>query len=446
MLKLLRILVITDYGIVSYQSAMINKPLHHRYYLIIHSNRVTGASSLFLSVLILFSVALITGCDSTERSPVPIDKMGQVHVPGIEDARTYWGDAAGIFRKDIEQSIEQEPPGYFLRDYSSGILRYPVLSLSGGGANGAFGAGILCGWSESGQRPLFKLVTGVSTGALIAPLAFLGSEYDDQLKAYYTEVQTEDVIKFRFFNKLVWGESIADSGPLANIIARDADRALLDKIALEHSKGRRLYIGTTDLDSQRFVIWNMGRIASSDHPDAVKLFRDIILASASVPVVFPPVYVKVEADGVQYDEMHVDGAVRTQFFSLGAFSELPQILLENIENPESIKSFGQLYIIRNGTLSPEPTHIDPKISSIAPRTISTLVKSSSINDLFRLFAFAKRDKLEFNYMAIPDNYEFRGEGLFDSDEMNRLFQLGYKMGKSDQSWINTPPGFSTDVK
>ena len=401
-------------------------------------------SSFIPKVLGWFFLTLTLSCDSAERSPVPVNKIGFAQINGIEDARTYWGDAAGIFRKDIERSIKQEPAGYFLRDYANGYFSYPVLSLSGGGANGAFGAGFLCGWSESGQRPVFKLVTGVSTGALIAPLAFLGSEYDDQLKAYYTEVQSEDVIKFRFLNKLVWGDSIADSGPLANIIAKDADQSLLDKIALEHAKGRRLYIGTTDLDSQRFVIWNMGRIASSKNPGAVKLFRDIILASASVPVVFPPVYISVEVDGIQYDEMHVDGAVRTQFFSLGAFSELPQILQANLEHPESIKTLGQLYIIRNGTLSPEPKRIEAKISSIAPRAISTLIKASSINDLFRLFAFAKRDKLEFNYTAIPDTYEFKGAGLFDSEEMNRLFQTGYKMAKSGESWKKFPPGFSSD--
>ena len=426
---------------------MRSKVIHHKDRLsawLDNAGQWIAISPSFL-FLWLIALTLTTGCDSNDRSPVPIDKIGLAHVVGIEDVRTYWGDESEIFRRDIEQSIKQEPPGYFLRDYTTGYFKYPVLSLSGGGANGAFGAGFLCGWSDSGQRPVFKMVTGVSTGALIAPLAFLGSEYDDQLKAYYTEIQSKDVIKFRFFSKLLWGESIADSGPLAKIIARDANQPLLDKIALEHSKGRRLYIGTTDLDSQRFVIWNMGRIASSDHPDAVKLFRDIILASASVPVVFPPVYVTVEVDGVQYDEMHVDGAVRTQFFSLGAFSKLPQILYENLENPELINTFGQIYIIRNGTLSPEPKHIEAKISSIAPRTISTLVKSSSINDLFRLFAFAKRDKLEFNYTAIPDTYEFKGKGLFDSDEMNRLFQLGYKMGKSDQSWIKAPPGFSTDI-
>ena len=200
-----------------------------------------------------------------------------------------------LFQKGLLESFRQEDP----RDFppqSDGTRTYPALTLSGGGANGAYGAGLLNGWSEEGSRPVFKIVTGVSTGALIAPMVFLGSEYDGKLKEFYTTISSKDIFKKKGILGIIGGNSLASTKPLAHRIAKGVDESFLQAVADAHSQGRRLYIGTTNLDSQRLVVWDMGAIASSGDKGALELFRKIMLASASIPVIFPPVYIDVEAD------------------------------------------------------------------------------------------------------------------------------------------------------
>ena len=186
------------------------------------------------------------------------------------------------------------------------------LALSGGGDEGAFGAGVLCGWTAHGDRPQFKLVTGISTGALIAPFAFLGSSYDDTLRYLYTGITSKDIFRMKSLLTVLWRDAIADTKPLAKKLDQYVDEAMLAAVAAEHKKGRRLIIGTTQLDAQRLVLWNMGAIASSGDPEAIKLFRKILLTSASIPGAFPPQYIRVEAGGKRYEEMHVDGGTTAE--------------------------------------------------------------------------------------------------------------------------------------
>ena len=181
------------------------------------------------------------------------------------------------------------------------------LAISGGGDNGAYGAGFLNGWTAAGTRPLFKVVTGVSTGALIAPFAFLGPKYDYVLERVYTTSSQADIFKKRGLIKGVTSDAMADSQPLANLIASYATRELLDEIAAEYAKGRILLVGTANLDSLEPVVWNMTAIAASQDPNALELFRRILLASASIPAAFPPVMIDVTVDGTTFQEMHVDG-------------------------------------------------------------------------------------------------------------------------------------------
>ena len=157
-------------------------------------------------------------------------------------------------------------------------------------------------------RPSFKLVTGVSTGALTAPFAFLGPAYDEKLKQVYTTITTKDIFRLRsLLAILLRPDAIALNDPLAKLTAEIVDEKMLKDVATEHLKGRRLFISTTALDAQRPVVWNMGAISASGHPNALGLFRDIMIASAAIPVAFPPIYIKVEAYGQRFDEMHVDG-------------------------------------------------------------------------------------------------------------------------------------------
>ena len=193
------------------------------------------------------------------------------------------------------------PPAYF-------------LAISGGGDNGAYGAGFLNGWTAAGTRPEFKVVTGISTGALIAPFAFLGPKYDHVLEKVYTTSSQKDIFKKRGIAAWLFGDSMADTRPLASVIESYVTRALLDEIAAEYAKGRILLVGTTNLDSLEPVIWNMTAIAASQDPRAVPLFRSILLASASIPGAFPPVMIDVNLDGAKYQEMHVDGGTIAQVF------------------------------------------------------------------------------------------------------------------------------------
>ncbi|HSO72195.1 MAG TPA: patatin-like phospholipase family protein, partial [Thermodesulfobacteriota bacterium] len=252
-----------------------------------------------------FSLILLQGCATLKpRNPLPQDLESKVQVPGIPGARAWGDEVSEVFTEFALESVKQEKAA-FGKDF----MKRPgvFLALSGGGDDGAYGAGVLCGWTAHGDRPQFKLVTGISTGALIAPFAFLGSSYDDTLRHLYTGISSQDILRKNNLLTVLWRESLADTKPLANMLDHYVDEAMLAAVAAEHKKGRRLIIGTTQLDAQRLVLWDMGAIAASGDPEAIKLFRKIMLTSASIPGAFPPQYIRVESGGNFYEEMHVDG-------------------------------------------------------------------------------------------------------------------------------------------
>jgi hypothetical protein len=393
-------------------------------------------------IFITYTVFLcVAGC-SLPRNPVPIALMSNAELVSVKGIRTYGGEFSPHFQKDVVESIRQERESDFPLQ-PDGSTSYSTLALSGGGANGAFGAGFLCGWTQAGTRPKFKLVTGISTGALIAPSAFLGSEYDGKLRKSYTTLTTRDVFNVRNVMSLLWEESFADTGPLERLIERHVDQEVLDAIGAEHAHGRRLYIGTTNLDAGRFVVWNMGAIANSGHPDALKLFRKVMLASASIPGAFPPVYFDVEAADKQYDEMHVDGATTTGVFFHGFTLDLPAARKE-VHGEKAPKPGGAIYIIRNGQIAPDPEQVRRHFAKIATRALSTLIRAQGWSDLYRVYIITKRDQVDFHYVDIPDDYVPAGKEAFDPKEMNRLFDLGFELAKSGYKWHKVPPGLEID--
>ncbi len=256
-------------------------------------------------------------CASSDalRDPVPMGFVDQATVDNLKGIR-FWGDAPpGTYRAIAEARIAQLQKQYGTSGLKGKKVAVESLSLSGGGDDGAFGAGLLVGWSESGTRPEFEIVTGISTGSMIAPMAFLGPRYDAMLKEAYTTVSSNQLVKTQVLSVVLGSaDGLADPKPLANMIARYTSQKMLEEIAAEYRKGRFLLIGTTNLDAQRPVIWDIGALANSGRPDALQLMRKIILASASVPGALPPVELKVAADGKYYDEMHVDGGVTRQVF------------------------------------------------------------------------------------------------------------------------------------
>jgi hypothetical protein len=382
-----------------------------------------------------------TSCSTLERKPVPVERMAEAEIAGMSGVRAWAGSVDPRFQRDIEESIRQEPPGLFPRTADGG-LTYKALAISGGGENGAFGAGFLKAWTETGSRPTFKIVTGISTGALTAPFAFVGPKYDRTLEEMYTGISAKDVYEERAKLAALGHESFADTAPLAALIARCVDGDLLKEVAEAHARGRRLYIGTTNLDADRLVVWNMGAIARKGGPRALDLFRQVMLASSSVPVVFPPVYIEVVADGMRYDEMHVDGGSKTQVFFHGGVLDLARAAasagVTTTFSPEAV-----LYILRNGKLSPEPEQMPRKLGKIAGRVLATMVKSAGIGDLYRMYAFTRRDGLGFAYVGIPEDYVWVSDEEFDPEEMRRLFEVGHLLGSRPDPWARTPVGFET---
>ncbi|HMR33990.1 MAG TPA: patatin-like phospholipase family protein, partial [Geminicoccus sp.] len=311
------------------------------------------------------------------------------------------------------------------------------LAISGGGENGAFGAGLLVGWTERGDRPVFKGVTGISTGALTAPFAFLGSDYDDDLRRVYTEITAADVLTPRSYFSAMMLDAAADTTPLRQTIARYFDQAMLDAIAREHDKGRILLIGTTNLDARRPIIWNVTEIAASHRPGALELLHDILVASAAIPGAFPPVLVDVELDGKPYQEMHVDGGASAQVFIYP-----PSLDVSARDAERGLTRERHLYIIRNSRLDPDWVQVQRRTLSIAGRAISSLIQTQGVGDLYQIYLTTQRDGFDYNLAYIPTSFDRPLNEPFESAYMQELFEVGHQMALAGYPWAKAPPTFT----
>ena len=371
------------------------------------------------------------------RNPVPPELASVASIPGMPDVRAALGSPNAAMERDFELSFRQESPADFPRG-ADGVIRYPHLALSGGGSNGAFGAGFLNGWTVAGNRPVFKVVTGVSTGALIAPFAFLGSQYDAALHEFYTTTSTRDIFAVgSIIFSLLRGDSLADTAPLAALIAQHVDASLLRQIADAHNRGRRLYVGTVDLDSRRFLAWNMGLIAANGHTEALNLFRRVMLASASIPLAFPPVLFEVEAEGKLYDEMHVDGFVAANvFLNEGLFR--PALIHQRVGRGEARED---IFVIHNGQLNMAPSPTPRSLPGISSRVLETAGRFGAAGDLIRIFAFAQVDQASFHWVTIEKGVDLPGPEVFDTEKMTELYEIGRKAAVAGPQWSRLPPGF-----
>jgi len=385
-------------------------------------------------LLIILAFAL-SGCASV-RHAVPVNLSSSAQIIGIPDSfRAFWGQPNSVITQDFILSLKQEAGDCFSFD-AEGNKIYSVLAISSGAENGAYGAGLLKGWSQSGTRPVFKVATGISTGAVIAPFAFLGSAYDQRLEEVYTTYSTKDILR----PKIIFGDSLVSNRPLERLIEKYFDKQLLQEIAKEYYKGRRLYIGTTNLDTQQLVVWNMGKIASLGNDKALALFRKVILASAAFPGAFPPVFFQVEANGKSYDEMHMDGGITKQTF---LSYDVLQCLDKAAEiNGEKIRY--KIYVIRNSYTDPIWKEVPDKLIPIMWRTVDSLLKAQSNGDIYQLYAFAKMGKGDFNLACLPDGYIPHSKELFDPVEMKKLFDLGFEEAAGGYNWKKVPPGINRD--
>ena len=389
------------------------------------------------ALAVLVTAIFVVSCASSgPRIAVPEDLISQASVTGLTRIR-FWGDQSPpnlneIIKEKFAQMRASRPK--MVKAGARPTLNF--LAISGGGSDGAFGAGLLSGWSARGTRPEFEIVTGISTGALIAPFAFLGKRYDPVIKEIYTSYTTKDFLIKRPLKGLVGGQALASSAPFQRLIAKYVTTALMAEIAKENNRGRRLLIGTTNLDAQRPVIWDAGKIAASGHPQALDLLRKIFLASASIPGAFPPVFIDVTADGKVFQEMHVDGGTTTQVFLMPS-----QLMVKDIDRKTRVRARRTVYVIRNGRLNPETSPVPDRTLSIASRSISTLIKNQGNGDLYRLHSFARRNNMRFKLSYIPADFKNTSAEVFDKVYMNKLFDVGYQLGRSGYKWKTTPPGF-----
>ena len=384
-----------------------------------------GAASLYVG-----------GCGPVARGPaVPVAQTAHASVLGLPNERFFIFTDTKSLEKEMVEALDRKRRLLGVKDYAD-LPEMDLLAVSGGGENGAFGAGLLCGWTAQGTRPTFDWVTGVSTGALTAPFAFLGSAYDPQLRAVYTGLSPGDVLATRFFTAALFSDAMADNAPLFKTISRYLDERMMADIAAAYDQGRLLLIGTTDLDAQVPVIWNIGAIAKSGHPRALEVIRKILLASAAIPGAFPPSMIDATVDGKTYQEMHVDGGAYAQTFLYPA--ALTKQRRERLAAHKPVIAV-EAYIIRNGRLDPEWAVTERQTLGVAGRAISTMISASGINDVIRIYNTTQNDNIDYHLAYIGRDFDKTLPQPFDPGYMQALFDYGYQKAIRGYDWAKKPP-------
>ena len=405
--------------------------------------RASTIPTITLSILAWLTVATVvallpSACTTAKRPTEP--PRGSPHrVPDGAVALSKAGMTSDIsLEKTLSHALDHRFTGDLEHD-EKGCPVFRVLAISGGGSRGAYGAGVLEGWTASGTRPDFEVVTGISTGALMATFAFLGSEYDRYLRVY-TKITNEDIFVSRGPLAALTADALRDTAPLRELLAREITAEVLDAVARAHvEEGRRLFVGTTNLDSNTFTMWDMGAIASSNRPDKLERYRDIVLASASFPMLFPPVYLPVEVDGEFHYQMHVDGSVRAAVFASTFMLDLDDAIERWGFGADDVR--GEIWVIHNGQ-RPDGMNqpIAPKVTAIAEASINSLLEASTRSSFVALYTLAMVNGFEFSFTTIPVDFELGTNPLnFDQTEMSKLYRMGREATESGRAWRRQPP-------
>lgn len=379
----------------------------------------------------------LAACASPPRGPaVPIARTRDARVLGLPNERFFfpWDGDAFLTEVMAAQKRARQIHGAPRRGQERTV---EMLAISGGGENGAFGAGLLNGWTEAGNRPTFSLVTGVSTGALTAPFAFLGHRYDAALKSVYTDLTPKDVLEQRnLLNAALFEDALADSAPLFRTISKHLNEAMLADIARAYERGRLLLIGTSDIDAQLPAAWNIGAIAASGHPKALDLVRRLLLASAAIPGAFPPVMIDVMLDGKAYQEMHVDGGAFTQLFLYPR--SVTRERRAHLRHGDHVQP-ARAYIIRNGRITPNPARTERQTFVIAQRAIASMISASGFNDVARIRNTTREDQVDFNLAVIGPDFQDEPKEPFEQAFMRKLYDHAFAQARVGYPWLKDIP-------
>jgi hypothetical protein len=382
---------------------------------ILSDSRIRRTGSRLLSSAVLAGSLALAACTSLPRTPYSAADASSARVLDLDGLRRYTDEPVTKFR--------------FEKDELSSARTY--LALSGGGADGAYGVGVLNGWTAAGTRPAFSIVSGVSTGGLIAPFAFLGSQYDDTLREVYSSGIAESLLDDPSIIRVLFGSGLFGNKRLRELVARYVGPEILAAVARENAKGRKLLVVTTDLDTQRTAVWDMGKIAAVGSPEALHLFRDVMAASASIPLVFPPILIEAEGQGRRFQEMHVDGGVTAPVLTL------PDALLFQGRLPANSRM--NIYILVNKKLERTFELVSNSTLDVASRSLSSITQSQTRSVIFSTYDFARRNRWGFHLSYIERDYPASAKEGFDTAYMRALYQYGYEKAASGHAWTSTLP-------
>ena len=379
--------------------------------------------------LILFTVLIVGGCSS--RPPALPEANSHLLPWGAIELDITKTEGSYTIRNSLGRAIAQKAESY---SESNGEVPFNILTLSGGGARGAYGAGLLLGWSAHGSIPEFDIVTGISTGAIMSTFVFAGGDELEKVKKFYTTLKTEDIYTsniFRFFSSA----TISNTTPFKQLLASEIDEALLAKVAKEHAKGRRLYVGTTNLDTGQLVVWDMGAIASSMRSDKLQHYRDIIYASSAIPILFPPQFFEIPVDEKNYYQMHVDGGIHSFVFMIGLFINWEEVLGKKEDANSNFDV--TLYTIANRKYRQRHTYTPVEQNPTEVITALLLTETDLLFDrsMYRLYKRTINNGFKFRMASVPvETNLVELPTLFNPDEMSKLFDIGYSAGINGYQW------------
>ncbi len=373
------------------------------------------------------SAAALTGCSYLPREPFTAGEQAIAEIPGIPNARAWVDGSEAEFRSFLRGTAVSSPRG-------PGET-FEILALSGGAYDGAFGAGVLGGWTQTGTRPKFTFVTGVSAGALIAPLAFLGPDYNSEMQQAFS-IDAAEVLGDLGGVFSLLGTADLRHGMLENLVDKFVNDRMLASVAAEHATGRRLLILTTNLDAQRGVVWDMGAIAAGGPPYR-QIFRDVLVASASIPGLFGPTFIQVAANGRYFKEMHVDGGGTSQVFVL------PDFAFERGKRAADPRSRPRIWIVMNNHITPQFEVVEAGLLTTVSRSFSTLIKNDAKSVLLATLNFVGAER--FNLTSIDSSFDDWLQAHpdikpgFNSPYMTALYRYGYDKALSGHLWSKGVP-------